>query len=77
MLNHVQNFKLICVLWRVGLGGDWMRKGEGISQKTYPHIQTIGWSLPEGKGVVEAAWKWGKGEENGDICSSVNNKNQV
>ena len=62
--------------------GKLMKEGEGIGQRTYPHDPWT-WTTvrcwPEGRvneNCVEES-KWAGGEENGDICNSVNNKNEV
>ena len=59
------------------VGGNCLKDGEGISQRTYmnnPWIQTTVWLWPEERG--SGAWKEGAKGWDGDICNSVNNKNK-
>ena len=55
-------------------GGDYLKEGEGISQRTYMHDSwtwTTVWGLTVGAGW--AGWSVAQGE-NRDNCNSINNK---
>ena len=66
--------KLIALRGQGG-GGDWMQKGEGISQRTHmrnPCTQTTVQCWSEGRGVQDNGEVGIVGD--GDIYNSVNNK---
>ena len=59
--------------WK-GRGRDWLKEGEGTSQRTCVHgpwTWTTVWGLPVGVG---ARLGGGVKEENCDNCNSINNK---
>ena len=66
----------LTIVRRDGEGGDLLKEGEGISQRTFmkdPWTQAVLWGL-----TMEVAGGLGKEERrenNWDICNNINNKN--
>ena len=60
-------------------GSDWVKKGEGIRQRTYIHnpwTQATVWGQPEGGGLGDRRRGINRVGGNEGICNSFNNKNK-